>query len=51
MEGEKEIKKRNWAKSKFTKFIRISPEAHKKLERLKGKKTIAGKADEIIMQY
>ena len=40
--------RRDWRDSEFTKHIRVKEEKHGMIKRKKGKKSIAGKLDEII---
>lgn len=44
---EKRIR-RDWRDSEFTKHIRVKEEKHGMIKRKKGKKSMAGKLDEII---
>ncbi len=39
---------RDWRDSEFTKHVRVKAEKHEMIKRKKGKKSIAGKLDEII---
>jgi hypothetical protein len=39
---------RDWRDSEFTKHVRVKEEKHEMIKRKKGKKSIAGKLDEII---
>ena len=41
----------NWETSEYTKTIGIKPEKIKKIDELRGKKSKAGKLDEIINFY
>lgn len=40
--------KRDWRDSEFTKHIRVKEKKHDLIKRKRGKKSIAGKLDEII---
>ena len=39
---------RDWRDSEFTKHVRVKEEKHEMIKRKKGKKSMAGKLDEII---
>ena len=42
---------RDWNKTEFTKSVAITPEQHSYILSVKGKKSIAGKLQEIINTY
>ena len=44
-------KRTSWKDSEFTKFIRIKKETLDKIKGIKGKRSIAGKLEEIILFY
>lgn len=44
------MKKEEW-ESEYTKHVRIKPEKHMLINKKRGKKTIAGKLDEIIEEW
>lgn len=44
-------KKPDWKDTEFTKFVRLKPDKHETLKKIKDKKSIAGKLDEIIQYY
>jgi hypothetical protein len=44
-------KRTSWKDSEFTKFIRIKKETLDVIKNIKGKKSIAGKLEEIIWFY
>lgn len=44
----KEKKQRDWGDSEFTKHVRVKERKHDLIKRKKGKKSMAGKLDEII---
>lgn len=44
-------KMRDWSKSKYKAFARISKETHEWIKTNRGNKSIAGKLDEIITFY
>jgi hypothetical protein len=48
---KKEIKEKNWQNSEFSDLIRIKKEKRDYIKTIKGKKSQAGKLDEIIIFY
>jgi hypothetical protein len=42
---------RNYSLSKFKSRLRITPEMHATISRIRGRKTMAGKADEMFNFY